>query len=62
MGYDAGILQDESRPAWPYQPEYPDWGGDAWRREITPQAWMKTRVLVLAAGRGSWASSGSAPT
>src|SRR5256885_16391973 len=45
MGYDAGILQDESRPAWPYQPEYPDWGGDAWRREITPQAWMKDSVF-----------------
>ncbi len=45
MGYDAGILQDESRPAWPYQPEYPDWGGDAWRRDITPQAWMKDSVF-----------------
>lgn len=45
MGYDAGILQDESRPAWPYQPEYPDWGGDAWRREITPQAWMRDSVF-----------------
>ncbi|CAB5715546.1 Beta-lactamase OXA-1 precursor [Delftia tsuruhatensis] len=45
MGYDAGILQDADRPAWPYQPQYPDWGGDAWQREVTPRAWMRDSVF-----------------
>jgi beta-lactamase class D len=45
MGYDAGILQDASRPSWPYQPGYADWGGDAWRRDITPSAWMRDSVF-----------------
>ena len=45
MGYDAGVLQDSAQPALPYQPEYPDWGGEAWQRDITPTAWMKDSVF-----------------
>ena len=45
MGYDAGILQSETEPALPYRPEYPDWGGDAWRRDITPAAWIRDSVF-----------------
>lgn len=45
MGYDAGVLKDAAEPALPYQAGYPDWGGDAWRRDITPTAWMRDSVF-----------------
>jgi len=45
MGFDAGILQDDSAPSLPYQAGYPDWGGDAWRQSIDPVKWMKYSVV-----------------
>ena len=41
MGYDAGILQDAHAPVWDYQPSYPDWGGDDWRKPVDPTHWIK---------------------
>lgn len=45
MGYDAGVLKDAKAPALPYQTGYPDWGGDAWRRDITPTEWISKSVF-----------------
>jgi len=45
MGYDAGVLKDAAQPALPYQAGYPDWGGDAWRRDITPATWIRDSVF-----------------
>ncbi|ADJ65071.1 class D beta-lactamase [Herbaspirillum seropedicae] len=45
MGFDAGVLQDEHTPAWPYQPEYPDWGGAAWRQPTDASRWIQYSVV-----------------
>lgn len=45
MGYDSGVLSDTRNPSWPYQVGYPDWAGDAWRRDIDPATWMKISVF-----------------
>ena len=45
MGFDAGILSDARHPSWPFQVGYPDWAGDAWKRDIDPAAWMKASVF-----------------
>lgn len=45
MGFDAGILQDEHTPSWPFQPGYPDWGGEAWRQPTDAARWMKYSVF-----------------
>lgn len=61
MGYDSGVLRDAAAPALSYQAGYPDWGGDAWRREITPTAWLKDSVfwysqqVVMRVGQGRFA-------
>ncbi|HZH08955.1 MAG TPA: class D beta-lactamase [Microvirga sp.] len=44
MGYDAGILKNESEPAWPYKPEYDAWN-EAWKKTITPSAWLRDSVV-----------------
>jgi beta-lactamase class D len=44
MGYDAGILQDETRPAWPYRPEYRAWN-EAWKTTVTPRPWLRDSVV-----------------
>ncbi len=45
MGSDAGILQGPHAPVWNYQPDYPDWGGDAWRQPTDPARWIKYSVV-----------------
>ncbi|MDP9602811.1 UNVERIFIED_ORG: beta-lactamase class D [Variovorax paradoxus] len=45
MGYDAGVLKDAVQPALSYQAGYPDWGGDAWRRDVTPTTWIRDSVF-----------------
>ncbi len=45
MGFDSGVLSDAKNPSWPYQVGYPDWAGDAWRRDIDPADWMKVSVF-----------------
>ncbi|MFC4273924.1 class D beta-lactamase [Achromobacter aloeverae] len=45
MGFDAGILQDENTPAWNFQPGYPDWGGEEWRKPATPARWIKYSIV-----------------
>lgn len=45
MGFDSGVLSNANKPSWPYQIGYPDWAGDAWRRDIDPADWMKASVF-----------------
>nr|AFR53897.2 class D beta-lactamase OXA243 [Achromobacter insuavis] len=45
MGADAGILTGPHAPVWNYQPDYPDWGGDAWRQPTDPARWIKYSVV-----------------
>lgn len=45
MGYDAGVLKDAEQPILSYQAGYPDWGGAAWRRDISPTTWIKDSVF-----------------
>ncbi len=45
MGYDTGVLKDAVEPALPYQAGYPDWGGESWRRDITPTTWIRESVF-----------------
>ncbi|MDZ5762648.1 Class D beta-lactamase N-terminal domain protein [Candidatus Cyrtobacter comes] len=40
IGFDSGILVDETNPVWPFKEEYVDWS-DAWKQDQTPQSWMK---------------------
>lgn len=44
MGYDAGVLKDETNPAWPYKPEYNAWN-EAWKKTITPRPWLRDSVV-----------------
>jgi len=44
MGYDAGILSEAHRPAWPYKPEY----GPAmanWGNIVDPTGWLRDSVV-----------------
>ncbi|MEY8827308.1 class D beta-lactamase [Sedimentitalea sp. XS_ASV28] len=45
MGFDSGALVDAHTPVLPYQPDYVDWGGDAWRQETDPTHWMTYSVV-----------------
>lgn len=45
MGFDAGILQDENTPVWNFQPGYPDWGGEQWRKPATPARWIEYSIV-----------------
>lgn len=40
MGFDAGILIDETHPAWPFKNGYDDWR-DIWKQEHNPKSWIK---------------------
>jgi beta-lactamase class D len=40
MGFDSGILKNESDPIWKFKEGYVDWR-DAWKKDQTPQSWMK---------------------
>ena len=55
MGYDAGILIDETTPTWDFQDGYDDWLA-SWRAPLTPKSWMQyscvwySKVLSLQLG------------
>ena len=40
MGYDAGILIDETTPTWDFQNGYDDWLA-SWRVPLNPKSWMQ---------------------
>lgn len=44
MGYDAGVLKDESNPTWDFQEGYDDWLV-SWRTPQSPLSWMKHSCL-----------------
>ena len=55
MGYDAGILIDETTPTWDFQEGYDDWLA-TWRAPMTPTTWMRhscvwySKILSLQLG------------
>ncbi len=55
MGYDAGILSDETTPTWNFQAGY-DASFASWRAPITPKSWMEyscvwySKVICLQLG------------
>lgn len=55
IGYDAGILIDETTPTWDFQDGYDDWLA-SWRAPLTPKSWMQyscvwySKVLSLQLG------------
>lgn len=40
IGYDSGILEDETHPVWKFEEGYADWR-DVWKQDYTPTSWMK---------------------
>ena len=40
IGYDSGILIDETHPLWPFKKGYPDFL-EVWKQDQTPKSWMK---------------------
>jgi len=40
IGFDSGILTDETNPVWPFKQEY-DAYRDAWKQDQTPITWIK---------------------
>ncbi|MDF2549341.1 MAG: Class beta-lactamase [Chlamydiales bacterium] len=44
MGYNEGLLIDETHPEWPFRPGYPDYL-DSWRQPHTPHLWMKNSCV-----------------
>ncbi len=45
IGYEAGVLRDAHAPVMAFRPGDPDWGGEAWRRDTDPAAWMRFSVV-----------------
>jgi beta-lactamase class D len=45
MGADAGILKGLHEPVFAYQPGYPDWGGEEWRKPTDPARWIKYSIF-----------------
>lgn len=44
MGYNEGILIDETRPEWPFQTGYADYI-DKWKQPHNPSLWMKNSCV-----------------
>jgi beta-lactamase class D len=44
MGYDAGILKDETHPEWPFKKGYVDFL-DVWKKPQNPTTWIKNSCL-----------------
>ncbi len=40
IGFDCGILIDETQPVWPFQEGYDGWR-EVWRQDQTPKSWIK---------------------
>ena len=55
MGYDAGILEDEHTPAWPYKEEYAAWR-ESWKTTIDPASWQRriSRLVFTGNNKTSW--------
>lgn len=45
MGYDAGLLTSAEEPVMRWRQGEPDWGGDLWKGEVTPERWMHNSVV-----------------
>lgn len=45
IGYEAGLLIDAHAPVMAFREGDPDWGGEAWRRDTDPAAWLRHSVV-----------------
>ncbi|MGV3651780.1 MAG: class D beta-lactamase [Devosia sp.] len=45
IGFEAGILTTADAPVMSIRPGEANWGGPAWRRPVTPKAWMTHSVV-----------------
>ncbi|SFI51165.1 class D beta-lactamase [Albimonas pacifica] len=45
MGFEAGLLDSPRSPVMAFRPGDADWGGEAWRRDTDPAAWMRHSVV-----------------
>jgi beta-lactamase class D len=57
MGYNEGILLDETHPEWPFEVGYTDWM-PAWKQPHNPTSWMKNSCVwysqVITTAMGSY--------
>lgn len=44
MGFDSGILKDETDPSWPYQEGYVDYL-ESWKQPHDPTSWIKNSCI-----------------
>lgn len=44
IGYDAGLLKDETHPEWPFKPEYEAFL-ESWKNPQNPTTWMKNTCV-----------------
>lgn len=44
IGFDAGILKDETHPQWPFKKDYPIFL-DSWKQATNPTSWMKNSCV-----------------
>lgn len=44
MGYDSGILIDDTSPMRKYKPEYKAWR-EAWKQDTEPKSWLRDSVV-----------------
>ncbi|EKF42708.1 class D beta-lactamase [Nitratireductor indicus] len=45
MGYDSGFLKDAETPRLPFRAGDPDWGGANWKKDTTPESWLRYSVV-----------------
>lgn len=46
MGFNEGILINQTHPVWPFKAEYTDWVyTEAWKDPQTPRTWMRDSVV-----------------
>ncbi|MEM5501749.1 class D beta-lactamase [Ahrensia kielensis] len=45
IGFDAGYLKSAQSPVLPFKEGYADWGVKAWRKDTTPERWMRYSVV-----------------
>jgi beta-lactamase class D len=44
MGFDSGLLTNQTTPIWPYRKEYPTWA-ESWKKAVNPTTWQSDSVV-----------------
>lgn len=45
IGFETGFLKDAGAPVLSFEKGDPDWGGENWTRDTTPERWMRFSVV-----------------